>query len=1023
MSVTPFRLPAVWPRPHDAGAAQRLLERFAGLGRSEARLATRPAVAAMLAALGGNSPFLTDLAIREAPALRALVTEGPDPIAQRALASITALGVTARRERVAATLRQAKRVIALVTALADIGGMWQLERVTTTLSDLAEAALRHAVIHLLRAAHDAQELRLPDPARPEHGGGLTVLGMGKLGARELNYSSDIDLVLLCDPSADIYTPRSAGDALGAFTTRLARGLVALMESRDADGYVFRTDLRLRPDPSVTAPVVTMPAAITYYESMGQNWERAAMIKARPVAGDLALGAAFLEAIRPFVWRRRLDFAAVADIHAMKRRIDEHRLSSHGVGARAGTRDELARIAGHNVKLGEGGIREIEFLAQTLQLVWGGRDPTLRSATTLGALNLLARAGHIPRDGVTELEAAYRFLRAVEHRLQMVADRQTHELPQRPEQLERFAVFMGYPDAARFADALLFHLERVRVRYAEVFERVPDLPETTGIASDLDFRGPDAVPPATEAALRRLGFDNIGRITQAVRGWQAGHVRALRSERARDLMAQMLPSVLAALCRQPQPDIAFGRFDAFLARLPAGVQILSLFQRNPALLDRIAAVLGAAPSLAEYLAGNPGALDGLLEFDLGADDHESRLAMNPGALGGRLVPGAPTRPVGMLRARLTDARQLEEVIAIIRRTVREEEFAIAVATLEGRLDADASGSLRSALGDAALNALLVPVLTDFATRFGRVHGGAMAVVALGKAGGREMMAGSDLDLMLVYDHPEDVTESRGGRRLADGERTRSMPVSQWFVRAAHSYVAAVTAPGVDGQLYAVDMRLRPSGNKGPVAVSLGAFRGYHAADAWTWERMALTRARVVAGPAALRRRVEAAIGEAIATAGDAYRVRDDAAAMRARMLRDLPPAGPWDVKLRAGGQVEVEFIVQVLQLIHARHDAGLCSPTTRIALIRLRDAGHLARADADLLIRADHVWRTVQGMLRIAIGRTVPSELPEATARPLLRAAARAGVHAANLPELSAALAALSADVRAAFVRHVGAING
>ena len=436
MSSAPFRLPTVWPRPYDPGAAQRLIERFAELGRPEARLAARPAVAALLAALGGNSPFLADLAIREAAALRALVAEGPDAVARRALASIAALPAAARRDRVAATLRQARRVVALATAIADIGGVWPLERVTATLSDLAEAALRGAVIHLLRAAHDADELRLPDPEAPERGGGLTVIGMGKLGARELNYSSDIDLVLLCDPTADIYTPRSAGDALGAFTTRLARGLVALMETRDADGYVFRTDLRLRPDPSVTPPVVALPAAITYYESMGQNWERAAMIKARPVAGDLALGAAFLEAIRPFVWRRGLDFAAVADIHAMKRRIDEHQSSRGGAlgdtdkggAGKGGANDPVARIAGHNVKLGEGGIREIEFLAQTLQLVWGGRDPTLRSPTTLGALGLLARAGHIPRRAATELAAAYRFLRAVEHRLQMVADRQTHELP-------------------------------------------------------------------------------------------------------------------------------------------------------------------------------------------------------------------------------------------------------------------------------------------------------------------------------------------------------------------------------------------------------------------------------------------------------------------------------------------------------------------------------------------------------------------------------------------------------------------
>ena len=324
MTDATFLLPANWPDPHDAGAAQRLAERFGVLGRAEARLAARPSIAALLRALGGNSPFLADLAVREAATLRALVAAGPDAVVATAMHELAVILPSVRRDRIAAAMRRAKRIVALATAVADIGGIWPLERVTAALSDLAEATLSLAMAHLLRAAHDAGELRLPDPSDPARGAGFTVLGMGKLGARELNYSSDVDLVLLYDPAAAIYTEASEGHAMGAFTSRIARGLVALMEARDADGYVFRTDLRLRPDPAVTPPAVALPAAITYYESMGQNWERAAMIKARPVAGDLALGAAFLEAIRPFVWRRGLDFAAVADIHAMKRRIDQHK---------------------------------------------------------------------------------------------------------------------------------------------------------------------------------------------------------------------------------------------------------------------------------------------------------------------------------------------------------------------------------------------------------------------------------------------------------------------------------------------------------------------------------------------------------------------------------------------------------------------------------------------------------------------------------------------------------------------------
>jgi len=966
---------ADWPRPADEAAAARLVERFAALDPEGV------VPEGLLRALGGNAPYLADLAQREAEALRLLVREGPDAVVAPALAAIAAVPPEAPRPRVAAVLRQAKRRIALAAAVADIGGIWRLERVTAALSDLAEVALTLAAAHLLRAGHDAGEIVLPHPEDPARASGLVVLGMGKLGARELNYSSDIDLILLHDPDAGLLP----ADLSGFFFTRLARGLVGLMEARDADGYVFRTDLRLRPDPAATAPCIALPAALTYYESMGQNWERAAMLKARPVAGDRAAGAAFLGAIRPFVWRRHLDFAAVADIHAMKRRIDAERGFGRGAAG-----DAVARVLGHNVKLGPGGIREIEFLAQTLQLVWGGRDPSLRTPATLDALRLLVRAGHLARRTAGELAAAYRFLRRLEHRLQMVADRQTHTLPETKHALERFVPFLGHAGAEPFAATLVRHLGRVRHAYREVFETVPAAPGDALPA--LDFSGAGEAPPPTRAALADLGFANPDAVIAAVQGWQAGRLRALRSERARLLMAEMLPALLTAFARQRDPDAAFARLDAFLARLPAGVQLLSLFRRNPALLERVAAVLGAAPSLSEHLARTPAALEGLLAPEAAADHPR------------------------LLRVRLADARALEDAIAIIRRTVREEEFSLSVATLEGRLDADAAGGRRSDLADAAIAALLPRVLEDFAQRFGQVRGGALVVVLLGKAGGREMMAGSDLDLMLVYDHPESVTESSGAR---------SLPASQWFLRAVHAFIAALTAPDASGPMYAVDMRLRPSGNKGPVAVSRAAFERYHAAEgggAWTWERMALTRARVVAGPPALRSRVATAIRGAIAAGGAGAAIRANAAAMRSRLARELPAHGVWDVKHRDGGLMEVELLAQALQLVHAPGHPDLPDPTTRIALARLGAAGLLPAEDAALLIRADRTWRTVQGMLRLTEGRAPADQLSAASAEALLRAAASVGSMAVDVAGLRATFAELADAVRAAFVRHVGAIE-
>ncbi len=980
MAPPPFTLPTHWPAPHDAGAAERLIERFAEAKGPERRLIADPAVAAMLRCLGGNSPYLADLADREAATIGRLTREHPDAIVAEAMATLRATPPATRRDRVAAILRQTKRIVALVAAIADIGGIWRLEKVTEALSAFAEAALSLAVAHLLRTAHDAGELHLPDPDQPATGSGFTVIGMGKLGARELNYSSDIDLIVIYDQDAGCYTARTAGDALRRFMVRLSHDLVALMETRDADGYVFRTDLRLRPDPAATPPAVALEAALTYYESMGQNWERAAMIKARPVAGDLALGWRFLDAIRPFVWRRGLDFAAVADIHAMKRRIDAHKSTALASG-----RNPVARIAGHNVKLGEGGIREIEFMAQTLQLVWGGRDPIFRTPATLTALRLLSKAGLTPVRAVRDLSAAYRFLRQVEHRLQMIADRQTHDIPNAPAEIARVAVFMGYPDAPSFAKVLLRQLGRVRAHYRDIFALVPEPLDGMANGDSLDFSGEGTAPAATTATLSHLGFKQPERVVAAVRAWQAGHVRALRSARARELMAIMLPGILRTLAEQPYPDETFNRFDRFIAAQPTGVQLLSLFQHNPNLIARVAAVLGASPRLAEHLALHPASLEGLL------------------------WPEEAEPPPKQLVARLRDARLLEDVITITRRAVKAEHFAVSVGQMEGRLDADAAGERRSDMAQAALAAILPPVMADFAERHGKVRGGGMVVVALGKAGGREMMAGSDLDLMLIYDHPASISESRGAR---------SMPVSQWFVRVAHAFVAAITAPGIEGPLYQVDMRLRPSGNKGPVAVSLSSFRRYHAEDAWTWERMALTRARVVAGPPRLRATVEAALAEAIAGAGDPTRIRADAASMRARMLRDLPPEGPWDVKLRPGGQIEVEFVGQALQLI--RPDAA--HPTLRHALRRLSAAGLLAEPDAALLIHADHVWRSVQGMLRIVVDRSVGYDLPEASARPLLAAARAAKLDAVDLAGLHANLDELAQQVRAIFVRYIGEIG-
>ncbi len=962
-----------WPRPADVAAAELFQERFAALGRAEARLARGARGRAALAALGGNSPFLAEMALREPTTLRAVLAYGPDRTFGQILERMALRERHTTAEGVGAILRRAKRRVALCVALADIGGAWPLEVVTGALSRFAEEALGLATRQMLREAARRGDLAVPDLAHPEQGSGFVVLGMGKLGARELNYSSDIDLVLIYDPAPHVRAGIDA-ETLASGFARVARGLVHLMQARDADGYVFRTDLRLRPDPGATPPAISLPAALTYYESLAQNWERAAMLKARPVAGDIPVGAAFLEAIRPFIWRKGLDFAAIADIAAMKRRMDA-RSGSDPAG------HDAKALAGFNVKLGRGGIREIEFLTQTLQLVWGGRDPSLRLPQTLTALRGLARAGHLPRAALRELTNAYSALRLIEHRLQMVEDRQTHCLPPSVAALDQFAVFLGLPDAQTLARGLATHLAAVRRRYRAVFDIIPG----SG-GSELDFTDPDARPMVL-ARLTELGFTDPDTIATSVAAWYAGRVRALRSDRARALIAEVLPPLLSALTRQPQPDAAFARFDRLLARLPAGVPMLSLLGRNPAALDRVANVLGAAPFLAEHLAQNPAALDGLL------------------------MPDRLPSPRRLLRERLATATTLEEAVGVMRRVRAEIDFSLSVATLEGRLDADAAGLARTALAEAVVEALLPRVMADIARRHGPVPGGGLVVVALGKAGAREMMAGSDLDLMLIYDHPPDITESRPGR-----EGGRAVPAPQYFARAAQAFISALTAPGAEGPIFAVDMRLRPSGSAGPVAVSLAAFRRYHREQAWTWERMAITRARVIAGPPILSARVSDACLTVIEYAGLNPDLAADAAAMRARLSRERPGHGPWDVKHRGGGLMEVAFIAEILQLRHAGAHPGLAHPTTREALQRLNANGLLTEADTETLSRADLLWRTVQGLLRVTVGDLREAALPAATAEVLLHALA--WTHVATEAELHRLMDDTAQAVRDAFTRLV-----
>jgi glutamate-ammonia-ligase adenylyltransferase len=937
------------PAPAVARQAQLGLERWQEAVAAAADPALATAMRAMaedeagqrlLAAIFGNSAFLSQIAVAEPALLIRLAVAGPGATLAEIMRGLNhELDSAADRRHVMSALRRARRQVALAVAVADLAQWWPLERVTGALSAFAEAALEAALRHLLADAAAGGEIQLPQPDLPEHGSGFFVLGLGKLGASELNYSSDIDLICLYDAERIAYRGRHSPSQL---YSRLTQELVRMLADATGDGYVFRVDLRLRPDPSSTPPALSTQAALSYYESAGQNWERAALIKARTVAGDRDAGRAFLAELGPYLWRRHLDFAAIQDIHSIKRQINAHR----GGGKIA--------VAGHNIKLGRGGIREIEFFAQTQQLIWGGRIPALRPSGTVAALAALAEAGRISPQAAAELTEAYRFLRRVEHRLQMIDDAQTHTLPKDAEGLRHVAVFLGFTDAEAFATELLRQLGTVESHYARLFEEAPSLAPQ----GNLVFTGAED-DPETLATLRRLGFGDASAAAATVRSWHHGRYRAMRSQRARELLTELVPALLAAFGRSPAPDAGLRRFDRFLAGLPAGVQLLSLFYRNPRLIELIAEIMGIAPRLADQLGHYPVLVEALLSDDAAESDRGALLADIDRALG--------------------EPRDEEELYDGARRWVGDRKFRIGVALLRERIGGEEAGRAFAATAEAAIAGLLPRVGANFAAAHGTVPGGAVAVLGLGKLGGREMSATSDLDLITVYDVPDAVEASDGAHPLA---------VPAYYARLSQRLITALTAMTREGNLYEVDMRLRPSGNAGPLATSLAAFRRYHAEAAWTWEHMALTRARVSAGPRELREAIAQCIHATLTARRDQDRLRGNVAAMRARIAETHRNPGFWNVKHRRGGLVDIEFVAQYLQLREAATRPELLDGNTMAALDKLVAAGVLAGDAAADLKDALRLWHNVQQMLKLT---TVEQTIDETEAAPsFLALMARAG---------------------------------
>lgn len=964
------------PCPGDPARAERTFERLAEAGFSpqgEART--------LLAAAFGNSPYLCRLSQRETAILSRLFDEGPENLLSRVCADALAAGDAPDEAATMAALRHAKAQAALIIALSDIAGVWSLEKVTGGLTRFADAAVKGALRFALAEAARRSGLPVAPAEEREAASGLTILAMGKYGAFELNYSSDIDIVVFFD---ERFAYSKNGETRPA-AVNLVKHLVKLIGENNADGYVFRVDLRLRPDAGSTQIAISLDAAAQYYEEMGQNWERAAMIKARAVAGDPVTAGEFAAIIRPFIWRRNLDFAAIEDVHSIKRQI-------HAVYGGA----DIA-VAGHNVKLGRGGIREIEFFVQTQQLILGGRDPSLRSPATMAGLEALAGAGAVGPEAVAELSAAYRFLRTVEHRLQMTDDAQTHSIGKTEEEVAAIASFMGFAEPAAFSRALLEHLRRVQNHYARLFEKADPL----SAHGNLVFTGVED-DEETLKTLAAMGFSDPAHLSGAIRSWHHGGTRATRSRRSRELLTKLIPALLEALADTAAPDVAFAQFDRFLTNLPAGVQLFSLLLAHDELLKLMAHLMGSAPRLAQYLSQAPARLDALLDPRF--------FAPLPGRAALEARFGAAlheTRNVGDGPS-VDESGEYEKVLDELRRQAGEQIFRVGVQLIEGTARADQAGPAFAAIAESAVAAILPFVEDELATRAGHIPGGAFGVIAMGKLGGQEMTAGSDLDLVFVYDVPDGVEESDGPKPL---------PVIVYYARLAQRLIAALTTMTSAGGLYEVDMRLRPSGNKGPAAVSLASFRHYHAAEAWTWERLAMTRARVIVAPPALKAALEAAITETLCRPQDWETLRRETAQMRTRVTEAFPAKNRWDLKYAAGGLMDLEFLAQALSLRYAPQNPAVLSTNTLETLWNLQNAGALEMADAALLTEAAALQNDLMQALRIALSGTLDS----AAASPGLKALlARAG-SAGDFGALEARLARLQEGAHAIFTRILGAV--
>ena len=930
------RLAAQLPQVSDPDRVLVAVERLVGSVRSPLSMGTLiqrdPRSLEILLKLFSASPHLAELVILDPESWEQIrVGEGrPEGRAALAASLATETALVTEPESVMRALRRFKRRETLRIAYGDIVGGQRLETVVTQLSHVADCVVQAAVASAIARLEALRGVpRGPDGERAT----LSVIAMGKLGGVELNYSSDIDLIFVHSADGRVEGPKPCSNQ--EFFERVAQETVRLIAETTDLGLTYRVDLRLRPHGATGPASMSRDAMLQYYDHHGRTWERQAWVKARCVAGDETLGARLLAEMEPWVYRRWLTRADIGGIKALKRRIET-------MAIREGTDSS-------DVKNGRGGIRDVEFTIQFLQLLGGGDSPRVRTGTTLEAIRRLAETGGLTDQEREILERTYTFLRTVEHRLQILYDRQTHLVPADPVEFARLAVRMGYGTGAAAAARLRRELEEATDLNRRILDHLlhDAFPEDEAPAPEADLVL-DPAPPAAfvRDVLSRHGFRDVTAAHRALESLGEEKVRFLSTRRCRHFLAAIAARLLAAIAATPDPDATLGNLVAVSDSLGGKGVLWELFSCHPPSLDLTVRLCSSSPFLAKLLVGNPGMIDELLDS--------------------LLIPRLPA-PAELDAALAELCRGAVDVEPILHAFKASQQLRIGVRDILGRQDVAETTAALSAIPEAILRVVMGREEERLVERLGEPMAGqgetvgvraGPVVLGMGKFGGREMNYASDVDVVFLYDHDGISFHRRRTRRSVEGTTN-----AHFFGELAQRTMKVFNTFGPHGRLYELDSRLRPSGRSGPAAVSLDDFARYFAADgpAAVWERQTLVKARVaIGGPAASTRAmriVHAASYERPWTADEVAEIRR----MRRRMEEG---AKATNLKRGPGGVVDIEFAVQVLQLVHGGADASLRTPETQAGLVALHAAGHMPTGQFESLLDAYRLLRRIEGHIRL-----------------------------------------------------------